>query len=264
MALLFVTSAQRLYAEVVPRAQDIFVMPGEQVSLDIPLENSSSVGKDFTLSLLSASLPAGEENQHVLSALSSDLARWIVLTPDSILLAPNGQGVATLTVRPSVDILPGVYGVAVVATENIDGQIALNHGSAALVFITVGQVSSVGACTTWTRNNDGTFSITLMNTGGGILYENGSVVLRGPFGMSFGSALLNPGEHRVLPGQTRTWNTDSVSVPWWSFGARSFVIASGRLSATCGAIGAGFGWIPIVVFGTVSIICIAVVLRRRR
>lgn len=262
LALMF--PLRILRAEVVPRAQDMFVMPGEEAVLDIPLENSSSVGKVFSFSLLAASLPSGEESQPVLSALSSEQARWVSLAPNSISFEPNEQAVATLTVHPNENIEPGIYGVAVVATEKLEGQIALNHGSATLVFITVGQLSPSGACTTWSKNDDGTFSVALANTGGGILYENGTVQLRGPFGISFGSTPLNPGEHRVLPGQTRTWDTESIAVPWWSFGSRSFVITDDRLSATCTPISAGFGWIPVLPLGVVAMGCTAVVLRRRR
>lgn len=253
-----------LNAEVVPPAQDIFVMPGEEASLDIPLENSSSVGKTFSLSLFAASLPTGQESQPKLTALSSELSAWITLVPNSLLLPPNGQDVATLTVKPDDNVSPGVYGLAVVATENLAGPIALNHGSATLVFITVGQLSSLGTCVAWTRNDDGTFSVTLANNGGGILYENGAVELHGPFGISFGAASMNPGGHRVLPGQTRTWLTESLAVPWWSFGGRSFVTTDDRLSATCAPISAGFGWGPVLFLGAVLLVCAAVVLRRRR
>lgn len=253
-----------LRAEVVPMAQDVFVMPGASVTLDIPLENSSSEGKIFSLSLFSALFPLEEESQPKLSSISSELAGWVSLAPNSLLLSPNGQGVATLTVHPSDDILPGIYGLAVVATEKIEGDVALNHGSAALVFITVGRLSPSGVCRAWVRNDDGTFSVTLTNNGGGILYDNGAVHLRGPLGISFGSVSLNPDEHRVLPGQTRTWKVESVAVPWWSFGSRSFVMTDDRLSAACTPIDVGFGWVPVISFGVVGLSCTAVALRRRR
>ena len=239
-------------------------MPGEQTTLEIPLENSSSVGKTFSLSLLAASLPSGGNDQPRLSPLSPELAQWISLTPNSISFEPNEQNVATLTVHPSEAIATGIYGVAVVATEKLDGEISLNHGSATLIFITVGRLTSSGACTSWMRNDDGTFSVTLVNDGGGILYEDGTVYLRGPFGISFGSTLLNPDEHRVLPGQTRTWTTERLSVPWWSFGGRSFVMSDDRLSVVCTAIDAGVGWVPFLPLGVVFLGCAAVVLRRRR
>lgn len=264
VALMLIIPVQILQAEVVPPAQDVFVMPGGEARLDIPLENSSSVGKTFSLSLLTASLPSGEESQPALSSLSPELAQWVSLVPNSISFEPNEQAVATLTVHPNENIEPGIYGVAVVATEKLEGQIALNHGSATLVFITVGQLSSSGVCTAWLRNDDGTFSVTLANDGGGILYENGAVQLRGPFGFSFGSTPLNPRRHRVLPEQARTWDTEPIAVPWWSFGNRSFVMTDNRLSVACAPIDAGFGWIPVVPLGAVFLGCAAVVLRRRR
>ena len=262
--ILLTVSPLILRAEVVPLAQDIFVMPGAEATLDFPLENSSPVGKTFSLSLLAATLPSGEDSQPKLSSLSEGLSQWISLAPNSISFEPNEQNVATLSVSPSDDIPPGVYGVAVVATEKLEGQIALNHGSATLVFITVGQLSPSGVCKMWSRNDDGTFSVTLANSGGGILYENGAVQLRGPFGISFGSASLNPDQHRVLPGQTRTWATESVAMPWWSFGGRSFVVTGNRLSVMCAPIYAGFGWIPFLPVVVVFLGCAAVVLRRRR
>lgn len=264
VALMFVIPTRMLRAEAVPPAQDIFVMPGASVVLDIPLENSFSAGKTFSLSLFATSFPSGEDDHLGLSSLSSELASWVSLAPDSLLLPPNGQGVATLTVSPGDDISPGIYGLAVVATENLAGQIALNHGSATLVFITVGRLSPSAACAAWARNNNGTFSVTLVNNGGGILYENGTVQLRGPFGIPFGSASLNPDEHRVLPGQTRTWTTGSIVAPWWSFGNRSFVVMDDHLSATCPSIDAGFGWIPVLILAGVFLGCAAVVLQRRR
>jgi hypothetical protein len=262
--VIFLVPISNARAEVVPSAQDIFVMPGGRASLDIPLENTASFGKTFSVSLLGASLPSGEDSQPVLTALPPALAAWISLASDSLTLVPGGRDVVTLTVQPSASVTPGIYGVAVVATEKTDGSIALNHGSAALVFITVGRLSPLGSCTQWSRNTDGTFSVTLVNSGGGILYQGGAVELRGPFGISFASTPLNPNEHRVLPGQTRAWTTDSIAVPWWSFGGRSFVLSDDRLSATCTPIDAGFGWVPILPLGIVSLGAVAVVLRRRR
>lgn len=239
-------------------------MPGAEATLEIPLENSSPIGKEFSLFLLAASLPSGEDTQPVLSSLSTGLSQWISFSPNSLSFEPNEEKVATLTVHPGEDIAPGVYSVAVVATEKLDGQIALNHGSATLVFITVGQLSPSGACTAWQRNSDGTFSVTLVNNGGGILYENGSVQLRGPFGISFWSTALNPDEHRVLPGQTRTWLAESPAIPWWSFGGRSFVMVDGRLSVACSPISAGFGWVPVLFSSVMVLACAGVVLRLRR
>lgn len=264
VVMMFMVSVQTLRAEVVPPAQDVFVAPGTEAVLEIPLENSSSVGKTFSLSLLAASLPTGTDSQPVLSSLSPEMAQWVSLSPDSMSFDRNQQGFATLAVSPGDDIRPGVYGVAVVTTEKLDGAIALSHGSATLVFITVGQLTSVGACTAWSQNDDGTFSVSITNTGGGILYTNGDVRLRGPFGVTFGSTQLNPDEHRVLPGQTRTWSVGGVSVPWWSFGDRSFVMTDDRLSAVCEPIEVGFGWVPFLPLGVAFLGCAAVVLRRRR
>lgn len=255
-----------LFAAAVPSVRDVVVMPGESTSIEIPIENQKTVSADITLQLFSAEVVRGEE-QPMIQELDTGIAGWVSLSAGSMMLAGGAQDSMMVTVHPPADAQPRSFILALVAAEKIDGDVAVMHGAATLIFVTVGDVPASAQCVDFLRNIDDGATLTLMNTGSGILYANGAVVLRGMFGIRFGATPINPMRHRIAANQTRSWTVSLPAIPWWALGALHYDIDEEQITDdVCVPLDAGMRWIPIVGIGIgfVTIIVLGFAIRRIR
>lgn len=255
-----------LLAAAVPSVRDVVMMPGESASVEIPIENQKTVSADVALQLFSAEIVRGEE-QPMIHELDTGIAGWVSLSAGSMMLAGGAQDSMMVTVHPPADAQPRSFILALVAAEKIDGDVAVMHGAATLIFVTVGDVPASAQCVDFVRNIDGDATLTLMNTGSGILYANGAVVLRGMFGIRFGATPMNPVGHRIAANQTRSWNVSLPAIPWWAFGALHYDIDEKQITDdACAPLDAGMRWIPIIGIGIgfVTIIVLGFAIRRIR
>src|SRR3989338_6799783 len=236
-------------AASLPAARDVAVVPGATAEVEIPITNSGTADNVFSLLLLSASFQTGIE-QPQLEELSSNIGAWISLSSPSISVPSQTSVPITLTVHPPINFMPQTLIVAVVAAEKLDGEITLVHGAATLVFVSVGDVAPQGACESFLQDASGAAQLSLSNSGRGILYDNGEIILRGMFGMRLGSASSNPSFHRVPSGQTRTWQVSLPTIPWWAMGPLSYSIDDAQLREhPCDEIDAGARWLPLFGVG---------------
>lgn len=234
----------QIFAVSTPSAADIQVLQGETRTIEIPVENDAATEQEITFSF--AHVRFDDSGEPVLGRAAADVS-WLSISEPSISVQEGGVQSVVVTASPTEEISSGSYVFALLATETKDGPLTLTHGTATLVFVTVGLVKSDVRCVSFLRNDDGTFSHTFQNVGQGILYDEGKVVLRGPLGVTFAETSSNPSRHRVFAGQTRTWNSEAISIPWWAFGPLSFSLESDHLSSTCSRISAGFRWVPFAV-----------------
>ncbi len=232
-----------IFAVSTPSAADIQVFQGETHTIEIPVENDATNEQEITFSF--AHVRFDDQGNPVLEQAVDDVF-WLSISQSSIHPQEGETRFITVTASPPEEVASGSYVFALLATETREGPLALTHGTATLVFITVGSVKSDARCVSFFRNDDGTFSHTFQNVGQGILYDEGEVVLRGPFGIALAATPSNPSRHRIFAGQTRAWTSESMTIPWWTFGPRSFSLESDHLSSACSRISAGFGWIPFV------------------
>lgn len=250
-------------ASSLPAARDILVMPGTTESVEIPISSSATADRDISLLLFSASFQQGIE-QPRLEEMSPEIASWVSLST-STLMVPAGASVpVVLSVRPPADASPQVFIFALVATEKLEGEIALIHGSATLIFVSVGSVVSLGSCESFIQDAPGVVRLSLSNSGNGILYDDGEIVLRGMFGVRLGASPSNPKFHRTPPEQTRTWQAALPPIPWWAIGPLSYSVSDAQLDTrSCPDIYAGTRWLPLVVGGIVVFGAAMVLIRRR-
>lgn len=251
-------------AAALPAAQDVFVRQGEIVEVSLPITNTKITDANLSLSLFSADVLPGNDEPS-LRPLSAELANWISLSSSTMLLRAGETQTVTLSIRPPSSISSQTLGIAVAETEILAGDISLSHGSATLVFLTIGDVTPTAACLSFLRISPTTATMTFVNSGRGILYEDGAIVLRGLFGIRFGSVASNPSFHRVLPGQTRAWQVSLPPIPFWAVGSLSYTIEDAQLGPyQCDPLQVGTQWWPLIValFG-VSGGCVLLFRRQR-
>ncbi|MEK7632957.1 MAG: hypothetical protein AAB473_04165 [Patescibacteria group bacterium] len=251
------------FAASLPATRDVVVAPGSTVDVEIPITNSGPADIDFSLLLLSASFQPGVE-QPQLEQLSPAFTSWITLSSSSIFVPSGASLPVMLAVHPPENALSQTVTLAVVAAEKLDGDISLIHGSAALVFVSVGDVSPQGSCESFVQSPSGEGRVSLSNSGRGILYDNGEIILRGMFGIRLGSTSSNPLFHRVPPGQTRTWQVSLPTIPWWAMGSFSYSLRDAQLSEhPCADIDAGTRWLPLFGIGIAAFGVVTLCIRRR-
>ncbi len=261
MMMTFVPSS--LFAAALPATRDVIVFPGEQETIEIPIVNSGAVSRDYSAFLLSATFIPGVE-QPQLQKLPLDITSWISLSASSMTIAPDATSSVVLTVRPPDSVMPQALVVAVAVAEKLAGDISVLHGSATLVFITVGDVSPRGSCTAFIQRSIDLADLSLANDGSGILYDSGTIVLRGMFGIRLGTAPSNPLFHRIPSGQSRTWQVPLPPVPWWAFGPLSYVVDDAQLAERpCVDIDTGVRWFPLLGIG-IGIFGVGILFIRRR
>jgi hypothetical protein len=249
-----------VFASTLPPATDLFVVPGEEAKVSVEIKNITDASVVSHIELRHVSLMQADGDLEI--GERADDVSWISFSSTTLLLPPFESQAVTVTATPNAEVKEGVYTFALVSTREISGSITLSYGSASLLFVTVGELESRATCVAFVQNEDESFSLTVKNDGRGILYEEGSVMLRGMFSFPFVRADDNPRQHRVLPGQMRTWNTDRVSIPWWAFGPATASILSPHLSS-CTPIFVAFRWIPIVGV-VIAFACAAAIAKRRR
>lgn len=247
-----------VFAVSAPSAVDMYVLPGERESIEIPVRNDADSEKRMNFSLHHVSF--GEDAVPVLGVKAADIP-WIGIDEPFRTYTSREIQSVTVTVAPPSNIPAQSTVFALLSTEAQSDAFALTHGTATLLFVTIGAGTDGVLCDGFTRNADGTFSIALTNTGQGILYEEGNIHLRGPWGHSWVSTPSNPSRHRVVPGQTRTWTSEPLRAPWWAFGPFVYSLESEHIS--CPRITAGFGWLPIILVGTLGVAGVFAVRYRR-
>lgn len=244
-----------LLAASLPSSRDIQVDAGLSRTIEIPIENTAESSETVDLSLMSATFVDGQD-QPELGALSDEMKSWVSLQKTSLDLLPHQKTSALLTVNPPVNPPNETVTIAVVATEKIEGQISLNHGSATLVFVTVGEEKAEGRCVKIAMTDSATAKITMTNAGKGMLVADGNMVLRGPFGLHIAETNLNMSHHRILSGQTRSWNVDVPALPWWAVGSFTLGIEDANIAInSCGPLSAGSRWWPM---GVLAIVCFSI------
>ncbi len=262
-ALMVLWFPMSVFAASLPATRDIVVQPGEVSSVEIPIVNTGATDKEFSLLLFSASFQPGVE-QPQLQNLSSDMASWVALPDSSVFVSPGASVPIVLTIQPPSTTTPQALTLAVVAAEKLPGEISLVHGAATLVFVTIGDVTPHGSCVLFAQTASGTANLSLTNDGQGILYDNGTIVLRGMFGFRFGTSSSNPLFHRVSSGQTRTWSVSLPAVPWWAIGPLSYHIDDTQLGErSCDDIDVGVRWWPLIALGLAIFGGVGFFVRRR-
>lgn len=261
LAMIFFPAS--LFAASLPATRDVVVLPGESVRVEIPIANSGLVDGDISLLLFSATFQSGTD-QPQLAMLPADIASWISVLPTSVAV-PSGASVpVVLLIDPPVDVTPQAFVIAVVATEKLEGEISLVHGAATLVFVSIGDVSPQGSCESFLQGSSDVAFLSLSNSGRGILYDNGEIVLRGVFGMRLGSTSSNPSFHRISSGQIRTWQVPLPTIPWWAIGPLSYSVDDVQLREhPCTDIDAGARWLPLFGIGIGAIGVMILFIRRR-
>ncbi len=269
ICLLFISigclrSIYDISAAAVPSARDIRVDAGTKDSIAIPVKNTATTSAVISLSLMSADFTDGND-QPVLKNLDSRIAPWLSLSKDSLNLISSEQSFVELSVDVPLDTSSQVFAVALVATEISSGQISLSHGSATLVFITIGNELSKGLCKSFLTENFLVTNISIANAGHGILVADGQIVLRGPFGIRFVQTDLNPSHHRILAGQTRSWNTNLPAIPWWAFGSLSYEILDSNIASNeCYPIAVGKRWWVVMFLATFAGTTSVILFRTKR
>ncbi len=247
LALTIFCFSRSVHAASLPASQDVFVTPGEGATVSLPVTNAKAVPVNLSFSLFSADVLPGNDDP-VLRPLSAELAAWISLSSSSLALDAGTTKTITLSLSPPVTMSPQTIGIAVAETETLSGDIPLSHGSATLVFLTIGDAKPTAVCLSFVRESSGFGTVSFVNSGRGILYENGAIVLRGIFGIRFGTTVSNPLFHRVLPGQTRAWQVSLPPIPLWAVGSLSYSIEDAQLGTyQCEPLNVGTRWWPIVV-----------------
>lgn len=241
-----------------PSAVDLSVIQGEEDSVEIFVENDAASQEYISFSLVHVSFD--DNGQPTLGASAAD-APWMHLSQTRSSFEAGEVQPVVVTATPSANFPSGSYAFALLSTEEQEGSYVLTHGTATLIFVTVGSVMGDGRCVSFFRQDDGSFSLTLQNVGQGILYDEGEILLRGPFGSVWAAASSNPSRHRVFAGQTRTWVSESLMIPWWAVGPLEYSLESDLFSSTCPRISAGFGWIPLGIIATGAV---GIFLVRRR
>ena len=235
----FFCSATFGYAAALPSAVDIWVTQGDQEFLEIPLGEPLPEEPLFSLFLVTfddAGVPVLGER------VADDF--WVsVQTQDGSELQDN-QSVA-ISVKPPRDIASGAHVFALVVSESMGDMFVMNYGTATLLFVTVGFSEIQAECIDFRRENTGMLVRTLQNTGQGILYDEGRVVLRGIFNIPYTAVSSNPSKHRVFSGQSRTWASIAPSIPWWALGPLEYSLEGEYSLSECPRILAGFGWMPL-------------------
>jgi hypothetical protein len=261
--LLFASST---FAAVTPTTADLFVLPGEQVMIDVPVQNTSSRTVIVDLSVLLATFSAESEAPQ-LENISSEFQSWITINPLSLELVSGETRDVKVSVAPPRDATMGVRTFALVAAEKNPGTVAVSYGTATLMFVTVGYPEARGECVAFLPHDDeANATLTLRNSGSGILVPNGLLQARGPFGIVWSESLSNPLSHRIVPQQERTWSTALPRLPWWSFGPVTYHIQDDEISmGGCTFITGKSRWLPLIAFGWIVIIGFgALILVRRR
>lgn len=234
-------------AAALPSARDLYVGPGASNSIEIPIENTSTSSGSISISLMSA-IFTEDTDQPQLEILHADISSWFSLSQASVNLVSGERSSVVLTVSPPSGAPAQVLAVALVATETLPGQISFSHGSATLIFLTVGNTIPNGHCVGLKKEDSSTATISIANAGSGILVANGQIVLRGPLGIRFAQTDINPLQHRILFNQTRSWSMNLPTVPWWAFGSLSFDIERENIATdSCMSIPAGHRWWPMIL-----------------
>lgn len=251
------------FATSLPATRDATVVSGATTDVEIPIANSGSSDAEYTVLLFSALFQPGVD-QPQLQELSSDIASWISVSSSSLTVTSGTSVPVTLSIHPSADALPQTFTVAVVASEKIEGEIVLIHGTATLVFVSIGDAMPRGACQSFLQDAPGVARLTLSNDGRGILYDSGEIILRGMFGVRLGTTSSNPSFHRVSSGQTRTWQVFLPAIPWWAIGPLSYSVSDTQLDEQpCAGINAGARWLPLFGIGIVALGAAILFIRRR-
>ncbi|MFI3158405.1 MAG: hypothetical protein QX199_19860 [Methylococcaceae bacterium] len=259
LGMSFLSSS--LLAASLPSSRDVQIDAGLSRTIEIPIENTAESSETVEISLMSARFIDGQD-QPELAVLNNDVRSWVSLPRTSLDLLPHQTASVLLTVSPPIGARNETVTIAVVATEKLSGQISLNHGSATLVFVTVGDQKAMGKCVSFDVSTpsisplagggpDGSGAkITMTNAGQGILVADGNIVLRGPFGLRIAQSNINPSRHRVLSNQTRSWNVDLLPLPWWAVGSFTLGIEDENFSInSCKPLPAGSRWWPLMVAG---------------
>ncbi|MFA6496877.1 MAG: hypothetical protein WCT28_00375 [Patescibacteria group bacterium] len=246
-------------ASPAPSAIDVSVFQGDQKTFTLPVEKTILKSTDARFSIVHVSF--AEDGSPNLGSAADDVS-WISFSKSNANIESETFSDLVFIVNPDSSVQSGSYVFAILVTNVIEGAISFAHGTATLVFITVGSPAPLIICKSFSKNQNGSFNITLQNEGQGILYDEGKIVLKGPFDIAFSAIESNPLHRRVLAGQTRSWTSDELSVPWWAFGPMHFSFETDFLSSSCSDVDAGIRWIPLVFFaGTVG--GVILVLRRR-
>lgn len=227
------------YAAALPSAIDIWVTQGDQEFLQIPLKESLPDRPLFSLFFVTfddAGVPVlGERVEDEF---------WVSVQAQDDFEPQENQSVA-IRVEPPRDIASGAHVFALVVSEAMGDMFVLNYGTATLLFVTVGFSEIQAECTNFRHDSTGMLVRTLQNTGQGILYDEGRVVLRGIFNIPYAAVSSNPSRHRVFSGQSRTWASIAPSIPWWALGPLEYSLEGEYSLSECPRIPAGFGWIPL-------------------
>lgn len=259
ISFIFLGFASSVFASTAPSAIDVVVLQGDRETFRIPIGGTFSEPAHIGSSIIHVSF--AEDGSPILGSVADDVS-WISLSKSSADIGSDILSNLEFIVEPDLSVQSGSYVFAVLVTDTIEGAISFAHGTATLVFVTVGSPVPSIDCKSFSKNQNGYFNITLENDGQGILYDEGEIVLRGPFNIAFSAIESNPLHRRVLAGQTRSWTSEESSVPWWAFGPMHFSLETDFLSSSCPDVDAGIRWIPFVLFIGVASGTI-LVLRRR-
>jgi len=200
--------------ELWPKSFDASIEPGYSGKVEIILMNDLHEDAEFDIDLLQ--VESGETHEDLtFSPLPEEMASWIHLDHDALLLAANSQGTIGLTLNPDASIEPKTYvlGVQVTRLNTQEAPSLLVQTSiVSLGFISVGNVSE---SVTWIGADAQTdqwglpvvSSVTVRNEGERVVIPQGTMRIMNLFGRERARIALNETGLRVLEGQTRTFTT---------------------------------------------------------
>lgn len=215
--LIFGLHPQETVAVATPNAADVFVMPGESVTVSVPVVNEQSGDRTIDFSLFVAEFSENQEAP-TFRRPTAEEAAWVQMNMSHVSLAQDEMRTVDVTVSAPKNAAAGVVPFALVASDRVTGPVTLSYGAATLIFVTVGYPQYAGSCDALLRVSDDRAQMHVKNDGRGILVPNGVSQLRGPLGIVFAERELDVRDDRVLPGQEKEWTIPIPSAPWWAFG----------------------------------------------
>lgn len=207
--LLNATNASAL--TFAPTVTDVAVLPGEQVSVDFTVANTSDTTKEYIVSLYDVTLNSSLESP-AFAPLPQEISSWLAVDTYAFSLAAGATRVLLLTASPSVDVDDQSAVVGLVVRElSGDNGIAVASGVTSLVFITVGNpetdavVSDFSVTPRVMSTLNVTVATTIVNGGDRVVQPYGTVQIRNTFGMLVDEVDVNPSLYRVPSNDQREY-----------------------------------------------------------
>jgi hypothetical protein len=199
--------------QVHPSNFDITLTPGSQTTETVYLVNRTKNPEPIKVELRNFTAQGVEGGVNLTTDDTTySLAKWISVSPETAVIAPNQSQAFTFTITPPANAEPGGhYGSLVFATDpsqKVNGTGAvLSEEVASLILARIpGNVTEDASIVSFAPGQNFyefgpvTFNMLVKNTGGVHIQPQGEVVVKGTFGDTY-NVSLKP--YNVLPGASR-------------------------------------------------------------